>query len=62
MRVLLTGSAVPPAPDGAWPAGEASSPPAPAGPTLDDVAGWWAPHATVETVALAASGPAFLDA
>ncbi|WP_336726866.1 glycerate kinase [Cellulosimicrobium cellulans] len=62
MRVLLTGSAVPPAPDGAWPAGEASSPPAPAGPTLDDVAGWWSPHATVETVALAASGPAFLDA
>ncbi|WP_264032290.1 glycerate kinase [Cellulosimicrobium sp. SH8] len=62
MRVLLTGSTVPPVPDGAWPAGETSSPPAPAGPTLDDVAGWWAPHATVETVALAASGPAFLDA
>ncbi|GED11917.1 glycerate kinase [Cellulosimicrobium cellulans] len=62
MRVLLTGSAVPPVPDGAWPAGKTSSPPASAGPTLDDVASWWAPHATVETVALAASGPAFLDA
>ncbi|WP_454729468.1 glycerate kinase [Cellulosimicrobium protaetiae] len=62
MRVLLTGSAVPPVPDGAWPAGESSSPPAPAGPMLDDVTGWWVPHATVETVALAASGPAFLDA
>jgi glycerate kinase len=60
MRVLLTGSAVPPVPDGAWPAGKTSSPPA--GPTLDDVAGWWSPHAEVETVALAASGPAFLDA
>ncbi|MDF9877164.1 glycerate kinase [Cellulosimicrobium cellulans] len=62
MRVLLTGSAVPPVPDGAWPAGKTSTPPASAGPTLDDVASWWAPHATVETVALAASGPAFLDA
>ncbi|MFE6235175.1 glycerate kinase [Cellulosimicrobium sp. NPDC057862] len=60
MRVLLTGSAVPPVPDGAWPAGKTSSPPA--GPTLDDVAGWWSPHAEVETVALAASGPAFLEA
>lgn len=63
MRVLLTGSAAPPVPDGAWPAGASSSPPARgAGPTLDDVAGWWAPHAEVGTVALAASGPAFLDA
>ncbi|GEM_PF-1559114 len=62
MRVLLTGSADPPVPDGAWPAAEAPSPPGPAGPTLDDVAGRWAPHAQVETVALAASGPAFLDA
>ncbi|MBM7820285.1 glycerate kinase [Cellulosimicrobium cellulans] len=62
MRVLLTGSAVPPVPDGAWPAAEAPSPPGPAGPTLDDVAGWWSPHADVETVALAVAGPAFLDA
>ncbi|MGM7424394.1 glycerate kinase [Cellulosimicrobium sp. ES-005] len=62
MRVLLTGSAVPPVPDGAWPAAAAASPPVPAGPSLDDVAGWWAPHAQVETVPLAASGPAFLDA
>ncbi|MBN0039551.1 glycerate kinase [Cellulosimicrobium cellulans] len=62
MRVLLTGSASRPLPDGAWPAGETSSPPALAGPTLADVAGWWSPYAMVETVALAASGPAFLDA
>ncbi len=63
MRVLLTGSAVPPVPDGAWPAGQTSSSPARgAGPALGDVAHWWSPFAEVETVALAASGPAFLDA
>ncbi len=61
--MLLTGSAVPPVPDGAWPVGRTSSSPARgAGPTLGDVARWWSPFAEVETVALAASGPAFLDA
>ncbi|SIQ52796.1 glycerate kinase [Cellulosimicrobium aquatile] len=60
MRVLLTGSAVPPPPDGAWPGRDVV--PAAAGPSLADVASWWSAHGAVDTVPLAASGPAFLDA
>ncbi|MBE9927508.1 hypothetical protein G8C93_16635, partial [Cellulosimicrobium cellulans] len=60
MRVLLTGSAVPPLPDGAWPGGDVV-PPA-AAPGLADAASWWSAHDAVDTVPLAASGPAFLDA
>jgi len=69
MRVLLTGSAAPPVPDGAWPAGPAPSGPEAAPdegairPALRDVADWWAPHADeIDVAALAASGPGFLDA
>ncbi|QUC00465.1 glycerate kinase [Cellulosimicrobium cellulans] len=60
MRVLLTGSAVPPPPDGAWPGRDVV--PTTDGPRLDDVASWWSAHGAVDTVPLAASGPAFLDA
>ncbi|MFI2569738.1 glycerate kinase [Cellulosimicrobium funkei] len=60
MRVLLTGSAVPPPPDGAWPGRDVV--PTAAGPSLADVASWWSAHGAVDTVPLAASGPAFLDA
>lgn len=60
MRVLLTGSAAPPPPDGAWPGRDVV--PAAAGPSLADVASWWSAHGAVDTVPLAASGPAFLDA
>ncbi|WP_163186865.1 glycerate kinase [Cellulosimicrobium sp. SL-1] len=60
MRVLLTGSAAPPPPDGAWPGRDVV--PAAAGPGLADVASWWSAHGAVDTVPLAASGPAFLDA
>ncbi|MGW9469842.1 glycerate kinase [Cellulosimicrobium funkei] len=60
MRVLLTGSAVPPPPDGAWPGRDVV--PAAAGPSLADIASSWSAHGAVDTVPLAASGPAFLDA
>lgn len=69
MRVLLTGSAAPPVPDGAWPAGPATGGPEALVPTVDgarpslhDVAAWWATHADVDVVPLAVSGPGFLDA
>ncbi|PTU56891.1 hypothetical protein DBB34_06065, partial [Sphaerisporangium cinnabarinum] len=60
MRVLLTGSAVPPVPDGAWPGRDVAA--SAAGPSLADVASWWSARGAVDTVPLAASGPAFLDA
>jgi len=62
MRVLVTGTAGPVVPDGAWPGTLAASPP---GPVPADVARWWAEAAGAvhaDPVALAASGPAFLDA
>jgi len=62
MRVLLTGSAAPPLPDGAWPHGVATPAAGQGVPTLADVASWWAPHADLDVVALAAQGPGFLDA
>ncbi|MFI2705549.1 glycerate kinase [Cellulosimicrobium composti] len=62
MRVLLTGSAAPPPPDGAWPQGVTTPAAGQGVPTLADVASWWAPHADLDVVALAAQGPGFLDA
>lgn len=62
MRVLLTGSAAPPPPDGAWPQGVTTPAAGQGVPTLADVASWWAPHADLDVVALAAQGSGFLDA
>lgn len=76
MRVLVTGTAGPVTPDGAWPGAPVAAPgavpvgPAPGGaPGPHDVAAWWSgAHdpvgSGVETayLGLAASGPAFLDA
>lgn len=76
MRVLVTGTAGPVTPDGAWPGAPVAAPgavpvgPAPGGaPGPRDVAAWWSgAHdpvgSGVETayLGLAASGPAFLDA
>ncbi|MFC8924114.1 glycerate kinase [Cellulosimicrobium sp. NPDC057127] len=78
MRVLVTGSAGPVQPDGAWPGPRDPRAPEPAAagggthaPTPREVATWWFPGradaagatgATAVPVALAASRPAFLDA
>lgn len=78
MHVLVTGSAGPVRPDGAWPGPRDPRAPEPAAaggeahtPTPREVATWWAPGradatgttgTTALPVALAASGPAFLDA
>src|SRR5690606_16347313 len=62
MRVRLTGAAAPPPPDGAWPQGGTTPAAGQGVPTLADVASWWAPHADLDVVALAAEGSGFLDA
>jgi glycerate kinase len=71
MRVLVTGSAGPPVPDGAWPGGGAGSPADDAHPAVRDVARWWAASrgtgdtgagTDVSVVELASAGPEFLDA
>src|SRR5690606_8035142 len=49
-------------PAGAWPHGVAPPAAEQGVPPHADVASWWAPHADLDVVALAAQGPGFLDA